>query len=65
MPIHGRVDATLDRITGSEPAVGFDKVMYPGEKEVATRQEWADGIPFADDVWEMFVDAAKKVGVEV
>ena len=60
-----RVDDTLDRIRSSEPAVGFDRVMYPGEKEVATRREWADGIPFAEDVWEMFAEAGRKLGVEV
>jgi len=62
----GRVDETLAKITRSEPAVGFDKVMYPGEKEVATRQEWAtNGIPFEEDVWDLFVTAATKVGVTV
>ena len=60
-----RVDATLDGISGSAPAAGFDEVLYPGQKEEATRRRWASGIPFAEDVWEMFTQAALKVGVEL
>jgi uncharacterized oxidoreductase len=61
-----RVDGTLERITSSEPAVGVDKVMYPGQMEEAKRRKWgAEGIPFAEDVWERFAEAALKVGVEV
>ena len=61
-----RGDDTLERITSSAPAVGFDKVMYPGQMEEEKRRKWgAEGIPFANDVWERFAEAARKVGVEV
>ena len=62
----GRVDDLVDRVTGSRPAEGVDRVLYPGQKEAETRAEWSrEGIPIADDIWERFVDGAKSVGVEL
>ncbi len=61
-----RVDDTLNRITDSGPAVGFDEVLYPGLKEATTRANCErDGIPIPEDLWDLFVQAARSVGVEI
>jgi len=61
-----RVDDTLNRITDSHPAVGFDEVLYPGLKEANTRADCErDGIPIPEDLWNLFAEAARTVGVEI
>ena len=61
-----RVEQTLDRVTGSQPAVGFDQVLYPGLKEAMRREEWGrDGIPIPEDLWALFAKAADTVGVVI
>jgi len=62
----GRVDETLNRLTTSRPGEGFGSVRYAGQIESTRRAEGEDsGIPYLDDVWQMFADAAKSVGVAV
>ena len=61
-----RTDATLDRVSGSRPAVGFDQVLYPGLREAHTRAQCErDGIPIPEDLWQLFVEAAQTVGVDL
>jgi uncharacterized oxidoreductase len=61
-----RVDDTLNRITESDPAVGFDQVLYPGLKEATTRADCErDGIPIPQDLWDLFAEAARTVGVGI
>ena len=61
-----RVDDTLDRITGSNPADGFDEVLYPGLKEATTRAQCErDGIPIPQDLWDLFAESARTVGGEL
>lgn len=54
----------MEKIRGSAPAVGFDRVMVPGDIERKTRAErLQNGIPIADDVWESVTATAKELGV--
>lgn len=47
------LSAYLDVIRTSEPAVGFDAVLIPGERGRAKRAEHlAHGVPIADAVWD-------------
>jgi LDH2 family malate/lactate/ureidoglycolate dehydrogenase len=48
------------------PAPGFEEVLVPGDPEARTRAiRRRDGIPIQDDVWQMVVEAATMVGVEL
>jgi LDH2 family malate/lactate/ureidoglycolate dehydrogenase len=49
----------LEAIRSAEPAAGFDKVLVPGERGRACRDErLANGVPMAEDVWRRLVDLA-------
>jgi LDH2 family malate/lactate/ureidoglycolate dehydrogenase len=50
---HYGLKAYLDEIRALEPAVGFDRVLIPGERgRVCREQRLRDGVPIADEVWE-------------
>jgi uncharacterized oxidoreductase len=58
-------DALLATLRGSEPAAGFEEVLYPGLAEMRTRAERRrHGIPLARDIWQRFAAAAAQVGVD-
>ena len=59
-------DAMAERTRRVPPAPGFEEVLVPGDPEARTRAiRRRDGIPIEDDVWQMVVEAATMVGVEV
>ena len=42
----------LEAIRSAEPAGGFDRVLIPGERGRATKQQrLSEGVPIADEVW--------------
>jgi LDH2 family malate/lactate/ureidoglycolate dehydrogenase len=48
------------------PAPGFDAVRMPGDPEADARAErLQEGIPVADDIWQMVVEEATTLGVSV
>ncbi len=50
---HYGLKAYLDEIRALEPAVGFDRVLIPGERgRVCREQRLRDGALIADEVWE-------------
>lgn len=52
--------AYLDAIRQCEPAQGFDRVLVPGDRALACRQErMATGVPVADEVWQQLQTLAK------
>ena len=47
------MSATCDELNAMPTADGYDKVYYPGELELITREtNTRDGIPVIDEVWE-------------
>ena len=58
--------AMAERTRQVPPAPGFEEVLVPGDPEARTRAiRRRDGIPIQDDVWQMVVEAATMVGVEL
>lgn len=50
---HYALKSYLEEIRGLEPAAGFDRVLIPGERGRACReQRLREGVPVADEVWE-------------
>jgi LDH2 family malate/lactate/ureidoglycolate dehydrogenase len=50
---HYGLKTYLDEIRNMDPAAGFDRVLIPGERGRACReQRLRDGVPVADEVWD-------------
>jgi len=48
------------------PAPGFDEVLVPGDPEANARaKRGKEGIPIADDLWEMLCENADTLGVNI
>jgi len=55
----------VDQVRSTKTAAGFDKVIMPGEREMATaKAAAANGIVIGEGVWAGIVEAARCVGVE-
>ncbi len=56
---YGSVDGLFDRLQRVKPAVGFEKVMIPGEPEAAQREKRIQtGISVADATWDKIMAVA-------
>ena len=59
-----RVERQSAAITGSTPLPGVDRVLLPGEPEIATRTRLErDGIALPDATWERIATTAAPLGV--
>ena len=59
------VDRLYDRVTGVQPAPGFDEVLIPGEPERrARREQRASGVEVAPATLQTLLDTAEKLGVD-
>ena len=56
----------MARVKAVPPAVGFDEVLLPGDKEArSVAERSAKGIPLPDAVWEDLTTMAAEYGVAV
>jgi uncharacterized oxidoreductase len=61
-----RVDEVIEAMHAVPPASGFDRVLVPGEPELAVQQRRErEGIPVSAGTWRQFEEAARSVGVEI
>lgn len=59
------VDGLFDRVTGVQPAPGFDEVLIPGEPERrARREQRSTGVEVAPATLTTLLDTAEKLGVD-
>ena len=59
------VDGLFDRVTGVQPAPGFDEVLIPGEPERRARAEQhRSGIEVAPATLQTLLDTAEKLGMD-
>jgi len=59
-------DRFVRALKAVEPAQGFKEVNYPGEFEAANEEKRRrEGIPIRDEVWDLVVETATKLGVAV
>lgn len=59
-------DRMIATLTGSAPAQGFDRVRLHGEKAAeAMRDNQAHGIYMRDEEWQLVLDAADRLGIDV
>ena len=59
------VDRLFDRVTGVQPAPGFDEVLIPGEPERRERAEQRrSGLEVAPATLQTLVDTAEKLGID-
>ena len=55
-----------DYMTTTPPAVGAKEVVMPGELDFRIYDKrLAEGIPLSDETWQLMVEAARKVGVNL
>ena len=60
------VAAQARLISESEPAIGFDEVLLPGEIERRTaRERSSSGIPIPETTWAELTELADSLGVEM
>ena len=58
------VEAMVGYLHATRPAVGVDRVMVPGEPEIAAMQtRSAEGIPIDDNTWRSIVKSAQVAGM--
>ena len=54
------------RVRSVPPAKGFKEVLLPGDVEARAREKRKlEGVPLADEVWDMLTDLAKSLNVEI
>ena len=59
------VDGLFDRVTGAQPAPGFNEVLLPGEPERRARSEHRrSGVEVAPATLQTLVDTAERLGVD-
>jgi LDH2 family malate/lactate/ureidoglycolate dehydrogenase len=59
------VRATLERLRHTRPADGFSEVLVPGDFERHNRKQNRSGpIELPESTWQIFLDAAVRVGLE-
>ncbi len=59
-----RVEEQCAEIASAAPAVGFERVLLPGEAELDVREQRAqEGIPLPDATWAALVARAEALGV--
>lgn len=57
--------AYLQQLRDADPAEGFERVLIPGERGRACREErLKHGVPLADGVWSQIQHLAAKAGIE-
>ena len=58
------MDEMLRTLSGTKPAPGYDRVLYPGLKEYEDEQDRrANGIPLHRDVARWFEDMSGELGL--
>ncbi len=54
----------VDYLHATDPAVGVDRVLVPGEPEIASTQtRGAGGIPIDDNTWNSLLKSAQVAGM--
>ena len=58
------VETMVDYLHATDPAVGVDRVMVPGEPEIASMQTRStDGVPIDDNTWNSILKSAQVAGM--
>ena len=57
-------DGFIRALRSVKPAQGFERVMIPGEVEATNEQQrLKEGIPIRDEVWQLVLETAGRLGV--